>query len=251
MKNKYQNKSTISSFFQRQYEPYIKICAGNNHIEDNSYEISQASNQTEIFYRTMLSLIEPYLSEHDTVLDLGCALGRLSAEYSKRAKYVIGLDYSDVMVKIAKEIITSEKSKRINIPIRIIGNSYKDAYIEGWGISNCDFIVADTQSIPFKDRLFDFIACVNLLDRTKSPKRVVSEILRVLKPHRHLLITSPYDWRKEFTPDENEWIYNMKTLFRDGCWNILNELDGIPSFTKIHKRASSITITHILVLKKR
>jgi ubiquinone/menaquinone biosynthesis C-methylase UbiE len=208
-------------------------------------------NQAEIFYQTMLGLSEPYLTRDNLVLDLGCALGRLSAEYSKRVKHVIGLDYSDVMVRTAKKIVTSEKTERIRIPIRITGNDYANAYIEGLDIPNCDFIVADAESLPFSDRLFDFIAGVNLLDRTRSPKKAISEMARVLKPRGRLLITCPYDWRREFTPDENEWTRNMKTLFDDQGWKVLNDADGIPSYTKMHERAFSITITHALVLAKK
>jgi SAM-dependent methyltransferase len=155
------------------------------------------------------------------------------------------------MTKTAQQIITSDKAKRINVPIRVIGRIYDEGYMKGWGISNCDFMIADAQSIPFGEHIFDFIAAVNLLDRVTSPKGVISEISRVLKPSGHLLVTSPYDWREEFTPDENEWTHDMKTLFEDSLWRILNEQDGIPSVTKMHKRAISITTTHILVLEKK
>lgn len=250
MTGKYHEKSTISSYFLRQYEPYIRYSYDRKKPAGGQFGITQDGYQTEVFYRTILDISEPYLEKHHLVLDLGCALGRLSAEYAKRVKHAVGLDNSETMVKTAQQIITSEKTNRIDIPVRTVGNDFVDAYTAGWGIANCDFLVGNAESIPFVDLLFDFVACVNLLDRTLTPRKVIAEIFRILKPGGFLLITSPYDWRKDYTPNESDWITDIKTLFDQSRWNVLYETDGIPSVTKIHNRAISLTFTHMLVLTK-
>ena len=48
---------------------------------------------------------------------------------------------------------------------------------------------------------FDLLLAANLLDRVKNPKRLLQKVLpKLIRPGGLLLLTSPYTWSKEFTP---------------------------------------------------
>jgi len=44
-----------------------------------------------------------------------------------------------------------------------------------------EFMVADAQKLPFKDKSFDIVVCFDLLEHVKKPEKVLSEVNRVLR----------------------------------------------------------------------
>ncbi|HET7708189.1 MAG TPA: class I SAM-dependent methyltransferase [Sphingomicrobium sp.] len=60
-------------------------------------------------------------------------------------------------------------------------------------------IAAYGEELPFEDSSFDFVLCDNVVDHAESPRRIVAEIARVLKPGGLLYFTvnihhSVYHW---------------------------------------------------------
>jgi len=55
------------------------------------------------------------ISDKDTVLDLGCNLGDISAMIAENAKEVIGIDYNKVAIEKAKQKYTKENLKFYNV----------------------------------------------------------------------------------------------------------------------------------------
>jgi len=101
------------------------------------------------------------LGNEEMVLDVGCAdghlIGRLSQFLPKSR--IFALD-------VSKKLILSAKKK------------YK----------NISFLVADSHHLPFPDKTFDLVFCTETIEHVVSPKRVLSEIKRVLKPEGKLII---------------------------------------------------------------
>ena len=67
--------------------------------------------------------------------------------------------------------------------------------IESLNIINYDIlqqdevlVVGDAHSLPFKSNVFDSIICQAVLEHVKNPKKVVDEMLRVLKPGGHVFL---------------------------------------------------------------
>jgi ubiquinone/menaquinone biosynthesis C-methylase UbiE len=86
------------------------------------------------------------------ILDLGCGTGMFMEELSTRAKFVVGVDTSLEMLKVAK------------------GRSKEVALVQ-----------ADADSLPFADGSFDAVVSVTLLQNMPDPAATVREIARVLK----------------------------------------------------------------------
>lgn len=102
------------------------------------------------------------------VLDLGCGEGFLLSIMPK-AKEKIGLDISNEAIKKAKEILK---------------NKPKIKCLKG-----------DAHNTKFKSKYFDVITCSEMLEHVPYPKKVISEMHRILKDDGKVVISVP-DERK-------------------------------------------------------
>jgi len=98
------------------------------------------------------------------ILDLGCGRGDFLLECHKEKIDVIGIDINPNYIKISKE--------------KIKGNGFEPNIIQGRG-----------EELPFEDNYFDFVNCVDVLEHTQNPQKVLSEIYRVLKKGGRTFIT--------------------------------------------------------------
>lgn len=85
------------------------------------------------------------------ILDSGCGTGMFLEELSNRAEFVVGVDASPEMLKVAK------------------GRAGK-----------ATLVLADADSIPFADWSFDTVVSVTLLQNMPNPAATVREVARVL-----------------------------------------------------------------------
>lgn len=94
--------------------------------------------------------------ETDVILEIGCGTGRLTIPISKRCTKIVGVDFSEKMLKVARE-----KSKKCeNIEYRKI-----DA----------------RKGLPFKDRYFDKVIGPLVINHIENPNGLFKEVHRVLK----------------------------------------------------------------------
>lgn len=106
-------------------------------------------------------IFSKYLCKEDTVLDVGCFVGRVSFSISNMVKLVIGIDVSEVGIE------TAIKLKENN------------------GIQNCDFLIAPAQEIPFANDYFDKVIMpynvIEDINPAKMRNKALSEIHKKLK----------------------------------------------------------------------
>jgi ubiquinone/menaquinone biosynthesis C-methylase UbiE len=101
-----------------------------------------------------------------TVLDIACGTGygsRILRDKGK-AQQVVGLDISEDAVNYA---------------------------VSKYKTSGLDFGTADVLNIGFGQDYFDVAVCFETIEHVKDPKKVIFELLRVLKPNGMLIISSP------------------------------------------------------------
>lgn len=94
-----------------------------------------------------------------TVLDLGAGPGTYSRALRAIGHTCLGLDYSWNVIKIAKSKDTSGR------------------YLQG-----------EAYHLPFRDRSFDVVLCVGVLQSLQSMNEAMVEMQRVLKPCGYLLL---------------------------------------------------------------
>jgi ubiquinone/menaquinone biosynthesis C-methylase UbiE len=119
---------------------------------DRRYEGIQCAK-----YRTVMKNL-PDGKKH--ILDLGCGTGIFLNELSTRAKFVVGVDASLEMLKVAK------------------GRAKEVALVQ-----------ADADALPFAGRSFDAVVSVTLLQNMPDPAVTVGEIARVLRPSGVAVLT--------------------------------------------------------------
>jgi methionine biosynthesis protein MetW len=107
-------------------------------------------------------LYERHIPPDSDCLDFGCGDGRTSGLWlSGHARSYVGLDVSANAVELAQEAGLDAR------------------------------VLEDGSHVPFDDRSFDAIVCIEVLEHVFEPQVVCSELLRVLRPGGTLIITVP------------------------------------------------------------
>jgi len=102
------------------------------------------------------------ISSTDSILELGCGPGDVSNQLAKFADRVVGIDFSDNMIQIAK-------SRFVDI----------------------EFQTADAEQQPFPDNSFDVVVSNYTAHHFARPLQVFEEARRVLKPNGRVVVVMP------------------------------------------------------------
>lgn len=100
------------------------------------------------------------------ILDVGCGYGALSSLLLKRGATVTAAEVDTKKLAFAKKKLGGEK--------------------------NSTFVKVEDETLPFADNSFDIVTLFDVIEHVENPKKMLSEVLRVLKPKGILYV--------EFTP---------------------------------------------------
>ena len=135
-----------------------------------------------------------FITIHDVVFDVGCGIGYFDLIIS-RAKSVIGLDIALSALKQGKKNL-SKAEEELHWP----------------NASNIDFIMGSAEALPCNSDSIDKVLCLAVLEHVLDDKKVVKEILRVLKPGGKMLIVVPIE--EKFMPLSTSWISQKLGLYK-------------------------------------
>jgi ubiquinone/menaquinone biosynthesis C-methylase UbiE len=125
-----------------------------------SYERDRRSRFNAKPQRAALAALE--LASGDRFLDVGCGSGaavRAAAEVVQRA---VGVDISPEMIRRANQLAS--------------------------GASNVEFVVGDSEALPFPDAAFTAVLCTASFHHYPDPARALAEMARVLDDDGRLVI---------------------------------------------------------------
>lgn len=149
----------------------------------------------------------PYFQDMQSgssVLDVGCGPGFFSLLLTSLGLKVTAADYSEGMLKKAKELIRKNSSKEV------------------------EFIRADAQNLPFANESFDAVVSRNLVWNLEEPEKAFSEWLRVLKPGGKLLIFDGnhycYLFNKDYAAVQNDVEKVSNHILLDVKTNVIDEI---------------------------
>jgi putative 4-mercaptohistidine N1-methyltranferase len=152
-----------------------------------------------------VSEFAPAIGPVERALDLGCAVGRSTFELSKWAAAVIGVDLSARFIAAAESM---RETRRIEIR-RLEEGELKTRLTRslppGLHPERCRFEVGDATELRKDIGPFDLVLAANLLDRVRSPMRLLNSFRVLIRPGGQLILSSPYTWLEEFTP-KLEWV---------------------------------------------
>lgn len=136
----------------------------------------------------------------ENVLDLGCGYGFYTNYFKSIGANVIGIDGSEAMIKLARELY-----------------------------SNCDYLLADiTQPLAFADETFDIILCNQVLMDIQNVEAVFSECKRLLKKDGifYYSIVHPAFYDCHWLEDKNGYKYAKAMEKYIQSYKFLNEFWG-------------------------
>lgn len=117
------------------------------------------------------------IAPHSRILDMGCGSGRhTAAAFEHPHVHAIGVDVKATTVKEARNRLQFHDSLRPN------RNSV-------WSLA-----VSDITRLPFKRHSYDVVICSEVLEHVPDHHRAVQELVRILKPKGHLVISVPRRW---------------------------------------------------------
>jgi ubiquinone/menaquinone biosynthesis C-methylase UbiE len=130
----------------------------------------------------IIPLLAPRKS--DTILEIGCGTGRLTIPLARMCRNVVGVDFSECMLEVARR-----KSE-----------SYK----------NIEYIKVDARKkLPFGDSSFDKVVCPLLTNHIENIQRFFNELHRVLKPKGILVFDDPNPDSSEIVVKHHSVLDNM------------------------------------------
>jgi len=116
------------------------------------YEHDRRSRFNARVQRDALAALE--LHSGDLLLDVGCGTGAAVREAAAVADRAVGADISPEMIRRAAELAS--------------------------GLPNVEFVVADSEALPFPDAAFTAVLCTASFHHYPNPARALAEMARVL-----------------------------------------------------------------------
>ena len=79
---------------------------------------------------------------------------------------------------------------RQRYPLRSFGCDYTDKFVEGAGL-NIDIVDLNRQPLPYGDRRFTLVTCVETIEHLENYRQLIREVYRVLRPGGVAVFSTP------------------------------------------------------------
>lgn len=136
-------------------------------------------------------------------LDLGCAVGRSTAEMSRACDQVLGIDFSHAFIDAANALKLGKSlayQRREEAGVTTPLTAHLPAGIDA---DKLEFLQGDAMNLPLDLGAFDHVHAANLLCRLPQPELLLARLPALVKPGGKLVLATPCTWLEEFTPAEN------------------------------------------------
>lgn len=215
------------------------------------------------FMNTMAGLVKQFAHAHDSVLDLGCAVGRASFELAKDFAKVVGLDYSQAFIDAAclmqrQGSMAYERLETGRHNTRLIARIDPDI-----DRSRVSFIQGDAallkQSGLSDPAQFDAVLLSNLMCRLPDPAACLRQFTgpeSVLKQNGVLVLASPNSWMEQYTDparyldgaDSEQTLAQLAALLPG--FELVHQQD-LPFMIREHRRKYEYIISQVSVWRRR
>lgn len=138
----------------------------------------------------------------ELAVELGCSVGRITAELAAGADHVVGLDLQFGAVRRARRILDGE---RVAYGRRIAGRHYAPASITAGDRSvppgRRTLVCGDALDPPLIPAMFGRVVALNLLDSVANPRRLLAVVDGLCARGGELILSSPYSWQSSVMHD--------------------------------------------------
>jgi len=134
--DRYLSNTFVNSFYRRQYGCLIETPA--MAPRKPLGRIPEFRGGAESYYQTMIGMVVPHVRQDAFVVDVGCALGRLTGEMARAgARIALGLDFSPAMAWRANQIMATPVTENIALALPETRLKTNPGTLAGWGLQNC------------------------------------------------------------------------------------------------------------------
>ena len=109
-------------------------------------------------------------------------------------KKILDVKGSDVILDIGCGSGVQIRTLGLENPNLIIGmdiNRNALLYAKKKEFSQCEFIIADAQQLPFRDQTIDKIICAEIIEHLNKPEQLIAESQRVLREDGSIIVSTP------------------------------------------------------------
>jgi ubiquinone/menaquinone biosynthesis C-methylase UbiE len=131
--------------------------------------------------KELLWIISKIPQEHLKILDAGCGPGRYTIELIKRKNEVVSLDFARAMLKLIRTYTSESK-----------------------------VLQSDIRFLPFKDKQFDVVIMVNVLQHLKTPQMRFCAVQEAHRVSKHFVFI---DIKNKLNPILSRRYKNIKDEF--------------------------------------
>jgi len=175
----------------------------------------------------------------DYALDIGCAVGGSSFEFSRDFKHVVGIDYSHAFIATAN-MLKEKGSATYTMTVEGKLTATHTAIVPaGIKQDNIQFFQGDACHLPLDilgNKKYSVIHAANLLCRLPDPQLFLDTLPSLLIPNGLAIFISPFSWLSQYT-EQKYWLGGYTdTVTKQTVWS----KDGLEQrmkklgFTLIH-----------------
>lgn len=198
-------------------------------------------------------LVLAHCTSRDSVLDLGCAVGRSSFELARDFTKVVGIDYSREFIESANRLKANgamdyarKDSGSISKPLtaRVAPEISRD---------RLHFEEGDACALPLHLRGFDAVLMANVLCRLPDPVACLERLQganALVKPGGVLVMTTPFSWLEQYTK-RDRWLDGIPAVAHVLTEFELIAQEELPFLIREHQRKFEYIVTLASVWRRK
>ena len=218
------------------------------------------------FPAACVAAVLPYVPEErrGRCLDIGCSVGRSALEFARHFTHVDAIDFSARFIQAGVRLQQGDEVF-YEIPTEGELTAGRALTLERLGLAatagRVAFMQGDACNLKPLYTGYDLVFAGNLIDRLYDPALFLTAITERIRPGGILVITSPYTWLEEYTP-QARWLGGRRahgeplttleglTAALQGCFEPLARQD-IPFVIRETARKHQHTIAEMTVWRRR
>jgi putative 4-mercaptohistidine N1-methyltranferase len=138
-------------------------------------------------------------------LDIGCAVGRATFELARHCSEVIGIDYSNRFVEVARHLQQHGSTSYAYAEEGLLTTRATAEVPAEIDRQRVTFEQGDAQALRLDLGEFDAVLMANLVDRLRDPSRCLSALPSLMRTGGQLILTTPCTWLEQYTP-QSHWL---------------------------------------------
>ena len=132
-------------------------------------------------------------------LDLGFAVGRSTFELARHCTEVIGIDYSQRFVEVARHLAEQGSLTYTVLEEGVLTRPARAVVPPDIDRHRVSFEQGDAQALRPDLGAFDVVLMANLVDRLREPRRCLNLLPSRVRSGGQLILTTPCTWLEEYT----------------------------------------------------